>query len=74
MSPLLEVRNLQVSFGGESPAVDGIDLEVASGESLGLVGESGSGKSATSLAVFPPRSRLEGWIRQGQSGGATGRA
>jgi len=65
-NPLLEVRNLQVSFDGERPAVDGIDLEVAAGESLGLVGESGSGKSATSLAVLrllPPSAQVRGEIR-----------
>jgi len=48
---LLEVRKLRVEFGG-FPAVDGIDLDVQSGELLGLVGESGSGKSVAMLAVM----------------------
>ena len=52
--PLLEVRNLMKTYrsgGGlfSRPrvvsAVDGIDLTLAAGETLGLVGESGSGKS-----------------------------
>jgi dipeptide transport system ATP-binding protein len=51
MNSLLEVRNLRVDFGG-FPAVDGIDLEVAQGEVLGIVGESGSGKSVAMLAVL----------------------
>jgi peptide/nickel transport system ATP-binding protein len=33
-------------------AVDGIDFEVARGESVGLVGESGCGKSTTSMMVM----------------------
>ncbi|HET9977758.1 MAG TPA: ABC transporter ATP-binding protein [Burkholderiaceae bacterium] len=51
MTSLLDVRNLRVDFGGLA-AVDGIDLELAPGEVLGLVGESGSGKSVAMLAVL----------------------
>jgi dipeptide transport system ATP-binding protein len=49
--PLLQVRNLRVEFGGFK-AVDGVDLDVAPGELLGIVGESGSGKSVSMLAVM----------------------
>jgi peptide/nickel transport system ATP-binding protein len=55
IEPLLELRNLAVSFAtddGTVRAVDGIDLAVPRGHTLGLVGESGSGKSVTSLAVM----------------------
>jgi dipeptide transport system ATP-binding protein len=45
------IRNLRVSFGGFT-AVDGVDLDVAPGELLGIVGESGSGKSVTMLALM----------------------
>jgi dipeptide transport system ATP-binding protein len=51
MTALLEVRNLRVDFGG-LPAVDGVDLDVAEGELLGIVGESGSGKSVSMLALM----------------------
>ncbi|MFI6603065.1 ABC transporter ATP-binding protein [Nonomuraea sp. NPDC050536] len=48
---LLSVEDLGVSFGPVR-AVDGLSLELAAGEVLGLVGESGCGKSVTSLAVM----------------------
>jgi dipeptide transport system ATP-binding protein len=51
MTALLEVRNLRVSFNGFT-AVDGVDLDVAAGELLGIVGESGSGKSVSMMAVM----------------------
>ena len=55
MSNLLSIHNLQVHFNiraGTARAVDGLDLELAPGEKLGLVGESGSGKTTTALAVM----------------------
>jgi dipeptide transport system ATP-binding protein len=52
---LLEIRNLNVTFAtarGSLHAVEGLDLDVAAGEVLGIVGESGSGKSVAMLAVM----------------------
>jgi len=52
---LLDIRNLQVSFpaeGGEARAVDGVDLSLDAGRTLGLVGESGCGKTLTALSIL----------------------
>jgi len=49
------VRNLHTIFETEDgvvPAVDGVNIHVDSGETLGIVGESGSGKSVTSLSIM----------------------
>jgi oligopeptide transport system ATP-binding protein len=59
---ILEIKNLRVKFpvtGGlflrkvaEVKAVDGINLEIVKGETLGLVGESGCGKSTVAKAII----------------------
>ncbi len=54
-STLLSIRGLRTYFdteAGVAKAVDGVDLDIRSGEVLGLVGESGSGKSVTALSVL----------------------
>ena len=69
-APLLELKRLAVSFStddGTVKAVDGIDLSLAKGRTLGLVGESGCGKSVTSLAVMgllpPENSHVSGEVQ-----------
>ena len=53
---VLEIRDLSVVFTrrGKAPvrAVDGLNLDVERGQTVGLVGESGCGKSVTSLAIL----------------------
>jgi len=56
-APLLVIRDLSVRFrvpGARTPlsAVDGVSLDIARGETLGLVGESGCGKSTFGRAVL----------------------
>lgn len=73
VSPLLEVEGLKVhfpvrqgSFGGKKGtvhAVDGVDLTIMPGETLGLVGESGCGKSTTAMAILRRVEPTEGSIR-----------
>jgi branched-chain amino acid transport system ATP-binding protein len=55
--PLLEVRDLRVTFGG-AHAVDGVSLDVASHQLVGLIGPNGAGKTTTVDAVtgFVPSS------------------
>jgi ABC-type dipeptide/oligopeptide/nickel transport system ATPase component len=55
LKPLLTVRGLHTRFhtiDGVVNAVDGLDLEVFRGETMGLVGESGCGKSVTALSIL----------------------
>ena len=55
MTDLLSLSNLRTQFKterGAVKAVDGIDLTIEEGETVGLVGESGSGKSVTALSAM----------------------
>lgn len=66
---LLKVRDLCVCIEdarGQVAAVNGVDLDLAAGDSLGIVGESGAGKSQLALALMglsAPGTRLSGSIR-----------
>jgi peptide/nickel transport system ATP-binding protein len=66
----LEVEDLRTHFltkRGIVKAVDGVNLEVASGEVLGLVGESGCGKTMTGFSIIglvdPPGRIVAGAVR-----------
>ena len=53
--PLLEIRGLKTHFAtddGIVQAVDGVDLSINRGETLGVVGESGCGKTVTAMSVL----------------------
>ena len=64
MTDLLHIEGLRTEFPGERrpfAAVDGVDIAVARGKTLGIVGESGCGKSMLSLSVMrlvPPPGRV----------------
>ena len=66
--PVLSVRDLRVWYGTELDpvrAVDGVSLEIAAGETLGLVGESGCGKSTLGralLALLPESAAIAGEV------------
>ncbi|MFG2480282.1 ABC transporter ATP-binding protein [Streptomyces fagopyri] len=63
--PLLEVRNLEVTYAGGAAAVRGVDLSLDAGQKLGIAGESGCGKSTLALALLrllPAGTRTSGEI------------
>ena len=67
---LLEIKGLKTHFktdDGWLHAVDGVDLTVDAGETVGVVGESGCGKSVTAMSVLkliamPPGRLVAGQI------------
>ncbi|WEZ86182.1 ABC transporter ATP-binding protein (plasmid) [Rhizobium sp. 32-5/1] len=84
-TPLLSVENLSVTFpagqgllGGFGSsnsfrALDGVDLEINTGETVGIVGESGSGKSTLARSIIRLNTPSGGAIRlDGQDVGALG--
>ena len=68
---LLDIHNLTIRYVTDSgivKAVNGIDLCVDEGETLGLVGETGAGKTTTALGIMglipdPPGEIVSGEIR-----------
>jgi oligopeptide/dipeptide ABC transporter ATP-binding protein len=69
MMTVLEIKGLKTQFqtkGGMLTAVDGIDLFLGRGETLGLVGESGCGKSVTALSILQLLPKPAGRIAAGE--------
>jgi peptide/nickel transport system ATP-binding protein len=66
---LLEIRGLKTHFttdDGVVQAVDGVDLSIMRGETVGVVGESGCGKTVTALSVLKLIAMPPGRIVAGQ--------
>ena len=67
--PILKINNLKTYFKtdeGVAHAVDGLNLELSPGETLGIVGESGCGKSVTSLSIMRLIPEPPGFFEDGQ--------
>jgi peptide/nickel transport system ATP-binding protein len=68
-APLLEIRGLKTHFStddGIVQAVDGVDITIRRGETLGVVGESGCGKTVTAMSVLKLIAMPPGRIVAGQ--------
>jgi peptide/nickel transport system ATP-binding protein len=66
---LLDIRGLKTHFAtdeGMVQAVDGVDITVGRGETVGVVGESGCGKTVTALSVLKLIAMPPGRIVAGQ--------
>lgn len=77
VAPLLSIERLSVSFparhgliGGRGMrdarsflALDGIDMQISAGETIGIVGESGSGKSTLARAIVRQNRPSAGVVR-----------
>lgn len=77
---ILEMKDVKVHFHldeGILKAVDGVDLQIKRGMTLGIVGESGCGKSVTSqalLRIVPKPGQVEGEIKLQRSGAGSNEA
>ena len=77
VAPLLRIERLSVSFPARHGltgargikdtrsflALDGIDMQIAAGETIGIVGESGSGKSTLARAIVRQNRPSAGVVR-----------
>jgi peptide/nickel transport system ATP-binding protein len=67
--PILDIRGLNTHFrtdDGWVRAVDGIDVSIEAGETVGIVGESGCGKTVTAMSVLKLLPMPPGKIVAGQ--------
>ena len=66
---ILEIKNMHTYFftdNGVVKSVDGVDIELKEGSTLGIVGQSGSGKSVTALSVMGLLMGTTGKVVEGQ--------
>ena len=66
---LLDIKDLVIKFhtdDGVVSAVNGLDLDLNAGETLGLVGETGAGKTTTALAIMGLIDCPPGRIHEGE--------
>jgi oligopeptide/dipeptide ABC transporter ATP-binding protein len=67
--PLLELKELRTYFDTEDgvvKAVDGVNLTIGRGETLGIVGESGCGKSVTAFSIMQLLPKPQGRVAGGE--------
>ena len=66
---LLEIRNLSIHFVtrySDVHAVNGVDLTIDEGKTLGLVGETGAGKTTTALGILNLIQKPQGRFESGE--------
>jgi len=66
---ILEIKNMHTYFftdNGVIKSVDGVDITLREGSTLGIVGESGSGKSVTALSVMNLLMETKGKVVEGE--------
>ena len=65
---ILDIKDLAIEFsssGEIAKAVNGIDIEIKEGRTLGLVGETGAGKTTTALSILNLIAKPQGKITSG---------
>ena len=65
----MEVRNLTIQYvtdSGTVHAVEGLNLQLGRGETLGFVGETGAGKTTTALGIMRLIPSPPGVVRSGE--------
>ena len=66
---LLEIRNLSIHFVSHKQdiaAVNGVDLTIEKGKTMGLVGETGAGKTTTALGILNLIQKPQGRFLSGE--------